>query len=353
MNDINSIAQAIKNNSSEMNVGAEIKLEVTQADRSKVEGYVTFDEICGFKTGIDMHFKKYKVEDWDDKVRGLIPTTDDTIKVDSEFALAICMAIQGDMSLLAYGPPGTGKTVTPKEICARLNYPYLSIQGMGGTEPADYVGSPHLERDGDVAVMQWRDGIATHAVRYGAFLLFDEPFKVSAQTNMCFQSLMDDRRELKLYGHPNPIESTLKAHPNFRICLADNVRGVGDNMGKYAAEIQDQSTMDRMDLVVKVGYPKATDENKIMQKKFPDMDKDLIAKVIKVATLIRKSWASDDVELPYTMRKVQGWLKTINETGNIPMSFRLTYLNSCTGDDEVSAVTKAYTAVGFGTGNDL
>ena len=355
MDTINGITSAMEaaRNSTTAGEPLPTDFKVEAADRSSKEGYVSFDEICGYKTGIDKHFRKYEASEWDEKVQGLIPVTDPTIKLDKEYAVAVCMCIEHGQSLLGFGPPGTGKTVTPREVCARLGYPFLYIQGMGGTEPADYVGSPYLEKaagsDGSVtSVMSWKDGIASYAVRYGAFLLFDEPFKTSAQTNMCFQSLLDDRRELKLYGHPDPIQSTLKAHPNFRICLADNVRGVGDNMGKYAAEIQDQSTMDRIDLVVEVPYPQQDDEVAIMSKKFPDIDAKLIKKVVMTGGLIRRAWAKDDVSLPFTLRKTQNWLKNIKETGDIALAFKLSYLNSCTSDDEKKAVTKAYNSIKFG-----
>ena len=344
------IAQAIA--ASKGNVAREEQeqdLSVTAADREGQEGYVSFSDIIGRKTKINKFFRKYDESEWDEKVRGLIPTSDPLIQVDEEFAYAICLAIEGDMSLLAYGPPGTGKTVTPREICARLGYPFLYIQGMGGTEPADYVGSPWLSQ----GTMEWRDAVASFAVRHGTFLLFDEPFKVPAQTNMCFQSLLDDRKELKLYGHPDPIAATLKAHPRFRMALCDNVRGVGDNLGKYATEIQDQSTMDRVDIVVKVDYAAQKVEADILARKFPDISGDIITKVVRVANLIRKSWASDDVSLPFTMRKSQNWLAHIKETGNIALSFKLAYLNGCTSDEEYKAVKKAYEVVKFGADNNL
>lgn len=329
--------------------------DLSSKTRSGQEGYKSFNEIVGFDTGIDKYFKVYERSDWDEQVRHLIPESNPYIKVNVDYALAICMSIENNQSLLAYGPPGTGKTVTPKEICARIGYPYVYIQGMGGTEPADYVGSPWLSKDEETGagVMEWKDAIASFAVRHGAFLLFDEPFKVAPQTNMCFQSLLDDRKELKLYGHPNPIKSTLKAHPNFRICLCDNVRGVGDGVGKYAAEVQDQSTMDRMDMVIKLDYLPQEEEISILSNKFPDVPVPLISKIVHCANLIRTSWAKDDVTLPFSMRKTENWLRHIRETGNVPLSFRLTYLNGCTAVDEIHAVKKMYDMVNFGSGNNL
>lgn len=347
---VNTIAQVLaRNEVKDVEVTPEA-LKVSAADRSGNEGYVSFSDILGYKSKIDKHFRVYKKEDWPEEIRGLIPEPNPLIKLDEEFALAILMSIECNTSILAYGPPGCGKTVTPREVCARIGYPYLYIQGMGGTEPADYVGAPWFSKE---TGMEWKDAVASYAVRHGAFLLFDEPFKVPPQTNMCFQSLLDDRRELKLYGHPNPIEATLKAHDNFRICLCDNVRGVGDGMAKYAAEVQDQSTMDRMDMVVKVDYPAPNVETSILAAKFPSINKDLINKVVRVAGLIRKSWDKEDVSLPFSMRKSENWLKHIEETGDIKLAFRLAYLNGCTAEDEISAVKKMYNMVKFGPENDL
>lgn len=279
-------------------------------------------------------FTVYEPSDWDENVRDLIPESNPHHVFDHDYALSLLMGIEYDKVVFAYGPPGSGKTVTPEQICARLNYPYMFIAGMGGTEPSDYVGSPWVE-DGE---MKWKDATASFSVRYGTFLLYDEPFKASAQTNMCFQSLTDHRRTLKLYGHPDPINSSLKAHKKFRMCYADNVRGLGDDMDKYAAEIQDQSTLNRSAYKVHVDYVPAKVEKKILHSLYPDATTELINGVVKMAGLVRTGWKKGDISMPYSLRDTQEMVCAALIHEDAAVAFKQTFFGYINDDQEVKAL---------------
>lgn len=296
----------------------------------------------------EFYFTVYEVSDWDEEVRHLIPSVDDNHVFDHDYALAILMGIEHNKVVFAYGPPGSGKSVTPEQICARINYPFMFIAGMGGTEPSDYVGSPWV-KDGS---MEWKDGPASYAVRHGIFLLYDEPFKASAQTNMCFQSLMDSRRTLKLYGHPDPIHGSLKAHKNFRLALADNVRGFGDNMDKYAAEIQDQSTLNRCAYKVHVDYVKQEIEQAILARNFPQANADLLKKVVTLANMIRSGWKKGDISAPYSLRDTKEMIEATLFLKDPAAGFRMTYFGAVQDESEVKALRDSFTTV-FGRAASL
>lgn len=307
------------------------------------EGKTEYALIVGeaHPSGKKYYFTVYAETDWDADLQGLIPSIDETHIFDHEYALSILMSIEYDKSTFAYGPPGSGKSVTPAQICARINYPFVFISGMGGTEPSDYVGTPWVTEGS----MEWKDAIASFAVRRGVFMLYDEPFKSSAQTNMCFQSLLDSRRELKLYGHPDPIEGSLKAHPRFRMCLADNVRGIGDSMDKYAAEIQDQSTLNRTAYKVHVDYVKPKVEEEILARLFPQAEKVLIKKVVSLAGLIRTAWSKDDVAMPYSLRDTRELIESALVHRDVALAFRQTYYGYVTEDQERKALNDMWKMV--------
>ena len=317
--------------------------ELFKPSSTSNEGKTPYSEIIGeaHPSGREYYFTTYSVEDWDDEVKGLIPQVDNTHVFDHDYALSILMGIEYDKAVFAYGPPGSGKSVTPAQICARINYPFIFIAGMGGTEPSDYVGSPWVS-DGS---MEWKDGVASFAVRHGVFLLYDEPFKASAQTNMCFQSLLDSRRELKLYGHPDPIGGNLKAHPKFRMCLADNVRGLGDDMDKYAAEIQDQSTLNRTAYKVHVDYVPADVEQKILSRVFPDATETLIKKTVSLAGLIRTAWKKGDVGMPYSLRDTKELIEAALVHEDVAMAFTQTFFGYVQDDQESKALRDMWNMV--------
>lgn len=307
------------------------------------EGKVEYATIVGesHPSGTKYYFTTYQSTDWDEDLQGLIPPIDPTHIFDHDYALSILMSIEYDKSTFAYGPPGSGKSVTPAQICARINYPFVFISGMGGTEPSDYVGSPWVS-DGN---MEWKDALASFAVRRGVFMLYDEPFKSSAQTNMCFQALLDSRRELKLYGHPDPVQGSLKAHPKFRMCLADNVRGIGDSMDKYAAEVQDQSTLNRTAYKVHVDYVAPKVEEEILSRLFPTANKDLLKKIVSLAGLIRTAWGKDEVAMPYSLRDTREMVEAANIHRDVGMAFKQTYYGYVTDDQERKALRDMWNMV--------
>lgn len=304
------------------------------------EGKVEYADIVGHPhpSGRKYYFTKKDTTDWDEDVRHLIPAIDETFEFEDDYALSVLMSIEYNKTAFAYGPPGSGKSSAPEQICARLNYPFMFIAGMGGTEPSDYVGSPWVE-DGNMA---WKDGPASFAVRKGVFLLYDEPFKASAQTNMCFQSLLDHRRTLKLYGHPDPIKGNLKAHPNFRICLADNVRGIGDSMDKYAAEIQDQSTLNRTAYKVHVDYVNSETEKKILKALHPEATDKLVGGVVSLAGLIRTAWKKGEVEMPYSLRDTREFVEAALVHQDAATAFKQTYYGYIQDDSEKKALNDAW-----------
>lgn len=308
------------------------------------EGVKEYAEIIGHPhPNGEYYFHVYNPEDWPEDLRGLIPEVDPNMEFDDNLALAILMGIEYDKPIFAYGAPGAGKSVTPEQICARIGYPFMFCAGMGGTEPSDYVGSPWVS-DGS---MEWKDGPMSYAVRHGVFLLYDEPFKASAQTNMCIQSLLDSRRTLKLYGHPDPVKGNLKAAPKFRIMLADNVRGSGDQMDKFSAEIQDQSTLNRMVYKVHVPYPKESQEIAILQRKFPQLTDRLATKIVSLANMIRRGWEQGTITMPYSVRDTQELAEQSLRLRNPAYAFKMIYFDAINDDTEKVEVEKLWKAVKF------
>lgn len=309
--------------------------EATQGENQK-----EYAEIIGepHPSGEKFFFTVYKPEDFDPEVRDLIPEINENVVFDHDYALTILMSIEFGKCAFAFGPPGCGKTLTPEQICARLNYPYYFVGGMGGTEPSDYIGSPWVE-DGSMA---WKDGPISFIVRHGGYLAYDEPFKSSAQTNMCIQSLLDYRKTLKLYGHPNPVEGTLKAHPQFRIGLMDNVRGFGDDADRYSAEVQDQSFINRCAYKIEVDYQKADVEVEILTKMFPTASESVVKSIVSMANLIRSGWKKRDIKAPFSLRDSAEWLECALTLNDLAGGFKQTYYSAVNEETERNAIKDAW-----------
>ena len=303
------------------------------------KGKVSLSDILQDNVTPNFKFDRYECPP---DLQKYVPKIDYNFIPDAEYALALLQAISMNETLTAYGPPGSGKTETVSQICAWLNRPYVFLSGMGGTDPSDYIGMNTLE-DGN---MVWCAGDLSHAVEHGLVCLFDEPFKCTPATLMCIQSLIDDRRTLKLYGQTDRDKATMKAHPEFRLILADNVRGVGDQMHRYSAEIQDQSTLNRSMFKVQVGYPNPDVEAAILLRKNPTANPDFLTSVVKLANLIRSGWEDDQFALPYSLRDSNNFVRLAMIEGKASTAFKKTYYNAAS-DEERMALKKLWDTVSF------
>lgn len=312
--------------------------------KSTDPNYKEYADIIGeaHPSGKQFYFSKGKTwfdsSDWKPEHAQDIPSVNPHHVFDHTYALALLMSMEHDKPIMAYGPPGCGKSVTPEQVCARVNRPFLFVSGMGGAEPADYIGSPWVTNGS----MEWKDGKASYAVRNGYFMLYDEPFKVAAQNNMWCQSLLDDRRVLQLQGHPDPVHGTLKAHERFRIALADNVQGLGDGMDRYAADIQDQSLLSRCTYNVQVDYISQAEEIKILSGMYPTIASDVVGKVVALAALLRNAWKKGTVKKPYSVRDTQTFCGAIQFLGSVSMAFNYTYFQAVQDKAERQAIVEMY-----------
>ena len=82
----------------------------------------------------------------------------------------------------------------------------------------------------------------------------------------------------------------LKAPDQWWYVLTDNTQGSGDETGIFDAEVQDASTLDRIDTVIEVPYLGKPEERKVLMKKFPSLEEELVNRMIDVAKMVRTAF---------------------------------------------------------------
>ena len=215
---------------------------------------------------------------------------------------------------------------------------------MDGIEPNDLVGQS-MPQNG---TMEFVLGRASTAVKYGAVLAFDEPFKVSPAVSMCFQWLYErDDPALLLWGHHDPEQVMLKTHPEFRVFLCDNVRGVGDGMEHYAAtQIQDVSTINRMSTRLFLDYMKPEEEEDIILQKYPLLSERLVKSMVGFGNMVRSAWRNGALEIPWSIRDLDNWARKILQYNDVRMALVDCYAGYCS-EEQKPALSGWFADVGL------
>lgn len=282
------------------------------------------------------------------KNKDAIPTPDKDWIADHKTLPHTIAAITYGHNLLMVGPTGAGKTTDVREVCARIGMPYARVNGVEGMEPADLYGQIQLSN----GQTHWVDGPIMDIVRNGGVLAVDEPFKMPPGTLMGMQWLAETAksgRAVMLYGHPDPAEVKVDAHPEFRMVLCDNCRGTGDNMDIYAAtNVQDASFINRMQYKIRKEYMEYDVEVDAVQRKYPWVLKPLAERMVRLAGVMRTAWSQGGVELPFSFRELETWAEIISENGgDIKEALFSSYGNMLEDGDEKQILGKAVMDVGL------
>ena len=162
---------------------------------------------------------------------------------------------QGDVHAINFtGPAGVGKTTTIRSIAGALGMPFVLVGGSANIEESDLLGCRGVEAVDGTSVTTWTDGPITTAIRYGAFLLFDEVNSAEPGILMKLNTILDGSKSLIL-----STSEEVKVHPNFVFSEAMNV-----GAGYAGTDLLNQSHLDRMDEIFKISSKSVEEETKII-----------------------------------------------------------------------------------------
>jgi hypothetical protein len=162
----------------------------------------------------------------------------------------------------------------------------------------------------------------------------DEAFRHNAA--LVLQSLREKtNRSLVL---PNAdgrsIEDRVLTAPKGRwfYVLTDNTAGSGDETGIFDAEVQDASTLDRIDTTIKAKYLGKADERKLLQRK-TGLNDDIINGILDVAKMVRNAFTKGTMMSTMSARGVVAWAQKTEKLGHIGRALNYTFLNKLGSDD--------------------
>ena len=278
----------------------------------------------------------FKDTDWHEEARLHIPDVDDTWVWNRKALELLALSLhEGDTTLL-HGFQGTGKTRLVEQWCAMVRIPFWRMSCNRETRESHFLGSPAVEYndEGQMFIKQ-EPTILTDSLKYGGLFCEDEAFRHNSA--LVLQSLREkNNRAIILPDAPGRTsdESKLKAPVGrWWYVLTDNTCGSVDETGIFDAEVQDASTLDRIDAVIEVKYLGMPQERLILQH-CCSLNLDIINGMLNLAKLVRSAFGKQTLMSTMSVRGLLSWATKTELMGSIGTGLQLGWYNKLGTDDK-------------------
>ena len=285
--------------------------------------------------GVSCEFEVYKFKEKTEHV----PEIDQTYIFDPATTLSILAGFSSNRRVLIQGYHGTGKSTHIEQVAARLNWPCIRINLDSHISRIDLIGKDAIVLKDNKQVTEFQDGILPWSYKNPVALVFDEYDAGRPDVMFVIQRILESEGKLTLLDQSRVI----KPHKFFRLFATANTVGLGDTSGLYHGTQQiNQGQMDRWNIVTTLNYLNLDKEMEIVLAKNKSFNnpkgKEIIANMIKVATLTRKGFTAGDISTVMSPRTVLHWAENSEIFKDIGYAFRVTFLNKC---DEIEKNTIA------------
>lgn len=284
----------------------------------------------------DIPIRKFKRSDWDKEAQFHIPVIDPNWVWDHYVVEQFAIALHENDTTLLYGLQGTGKSCLVEQWCATFIIPYWRMSCNRETRESHFLGSPAVEYndEGQMFIKQ-EPTILTDSLKFGGIFCEDEAFRHNSA--LVLQSLREkSNRTVLLPDAPGRTSSERKLKAplgRWWYVLTDNTCGSGDETGIFDAEVQDASTLDRIDATVEVKYLTKAQERKLL-KNHCNLNTEIINGMIDLAKLARSAFKKQTMMSTMSVRGLMSWAHKIELMGSIGKGLQLSWYNKLGTDDK-------------------
>lgn len=292
---------------------------------------------------IDLTALMHKAEDWDEKDRMFIPEVNPHYTWQHHVLYPALMGLKHRMKILTVGPTGSGKTTFWENIAGVFNQPFYRLGGRGDMESDTILGKPNLS-DGTTGFSL---GEFTKAFVGGYFILLDEPWKLPSYINMTFQRVFERNGMLQIDDMDGELgDKQFAPHKYTQLVLADNVIGTGDGADHYpSTQIQDGSSINRMDMILKIDYLPQDQEVSLLTSMFSFLPEEQAKKAVQLANLVREGFEKRQLTASMSPRNLIAWMETAYEIRDYKTAFKWVMMNRFASEEERGAVAGIWNTV--------
>jgi len=237
---------------------------------------------------------------WAKDLLHFIPKINDAYAF-QEFTSDVLKDVELGRPVLLIGHTGTGKTSCVEQIAARIGQPTARVNLNQQTTTSNFVGFWSAQ-GGD---MVWVDGVLPHAMRKGMWLIIDEMDYGEPNILAVLNSVLERGGKLMLSEKGNEV---VEPASTFRIFATGNAIGC---MAQYrhlyqGTNLMNEAQLDRWRTYLVDYMPEAV-EAEVLKDSVPLMTLNVAKELVKVATMVRKSFVEEQVSCTFSTRRLIDW----------------------------------------------
>lgn len=222
----------------------------------------------------------------------LVPTRKNNYCFMPDLSEAILKTLNHSLRMFIHGMHGSGKTTHIEQIAARLNWPVIRMNLDNEINRVELIGRDVLVEKNGKTEMQFQLGLLSFAVSNPVILILDEYDAASSETLFILQQLLEENGKLVL----PETSQIITPHKYFRIFATANTAGFGDEENLYfGTNNLNQGQLDRWQIIHKIDYLDKKTETKLINKEFPQLDKNLLKTFIQFTELVRNAFKNGNL----------------------------------------------------------